>query len=160
MGRRGPPPKPTKLRVLEGNRGKRPLNKREPQPPALRDLTSAKPPKFLTGVISRTVWNTELPLLIDLGIVASTDLNMFAAYCESVESYQTAHMRLSKQGVTMIGSRGTVIRHPDVKNRREAKAEMLRLAMEFGLTPAARSRIKTIERDAVDPFEDFLDGKR
>jgi hypothetical protein len=32
MGRRGPPPQPTKLRLLSGNPGKRPLPRAEPQP--------------------------------------------------------------------------------------------------------------------------------
>ena len=33
MGRRGPPPKPTRIRLLQGNPSKRPINKREPKPP-------------------------------------------------------------------------------------------------------------------------------
>ncbi len=36
MGQRGPAPKPTALRILEGNPGKRPLNASEPRPRAGR----------------------------------------------------------------------------------------------------------------------------
>lgn len=32
MGLRGPAPKPTALRIIEGNLGHRPLNQREPKP--------------------------------------------------------------------------------------------------------------------------------
>jgi len=35
---RGPPPKPTYLRILEGNPSKRPLNRNEPQPPPVETL--------------------------------------------------------------------------------------------------------------------------
>jgi phage terminase small subunit len=31
----GPKPKPTELKIIEGNPGKRPLNKNEPRPPRL-----------------------------------------------------------------------------------------------------------------------------
>jgi hypothetical protein len=34
MGRRGPRPEPSSLKLLKGNPGKRPLNEREPKPPA------------------------------------------------------------------------------------------------------------------------------
>ena len=43
---RGPPPKPTYLRILEGNPSKRPLNRNEPQPPPVETLD---PPDYLGG---------------------------------------------------------------------------------------------------------------
>ena len=49
MAMRGRKPKPTALKVLEGNPGKRPLNKKEPQPekkaPAARHGWSRKAKK-------------------------------------------------------------------------------------------------------------------
>ena len=44
MGRRGPPSTPTRLRVLTGNPGKRPINAREPQP-----IGPPQKPDFITG---------------------------------------------------------------------------------------------------------------
>ena len=53
------PPKPTQLKVVEGNRGKRALNSREPDPAYLNDLT---PPAWLDPK-SAEVWAEIAPKL-------------------------------------------------------------------------------------------------
>jgi hypothetical protein len=54
MGRRGPPPQPTKLRLLSGDPGKRPLPRAEPQPIGL-----PQKPDFVTGSASEA-WDQVL----------------------------------------------------------------------------------------------------
>ena len=45
MGRRGPAPKPTAIKILEGNPGKQKLNHNEPKPPTI--IAIPKPPSRL-----------------------------------------------------------------------------------------------------------------
>jgi phage terminase small subunit len=71
----GRKPKPSALRLLEGNRGKRPVNDKEPTPQIGCDK-----PSFLTGRPSE-VWDELAPRLTRLGVLTETDGPMFAALC-------------------------------------------------------------------------------
>jgi P27 family predicted phage terminase small subunit len=154
---RGRRPKPTKLKALEGNRGKRPLNENEPQPPAVT-ITNAKPPAFLDAT-ARIEWNRQVPQLIHLGILTSLDLSMFAAYCESFSTYIDALARIKKLGKVVIGSRGTLTKNPYLRIAREAKQDMLRFAQEYGITPGSRTRLHVEKEEAEDAFDKFLNGQ-
>ena len=59
MGRRGPPPKPTHIRLLEGNPSKRPINRREPQP----EKGAPPCPRWLTAE-ARVAWKRITALLL------------------------------------------------------------------------------------------------
>ena len=79
MGKRGPAPKPTELKRLQGNPGKRPLNKREPKPAIGQRTPNA--PEWLTAEAkgsrtrnARSLWAKKL--LTDLDVMA------FGAFCE------------------------------------------------------------------------------
>jgi len=112
-------------------------------------------------MISRRIWNQEVTPLIGLGILTQIDLTQFAAYCESAETYIEAHQKVRKMGMMIVQKRGktsVMTRNPYIKIRRDAKAEMLRYAQEFGLTPSARSRISITEGGKKDDFESFLSG--
>ena len=78
MGRRGPPPKPTKLKLLAGNPGKRPLNRREPQP----RKTTPRCPAWL-GKEARAVWKRMVPELRRMGVLTVIDGEALAAFCQT-----------------------------------------------------------------------------
>ena len=56
MGRRGPPPKPGIIKLIEGNPGKRKINRREPQPAN----DAPRCPAWLTPE-AKTVWRRVVP---------------------------------------------------------------------------------------------------
>ena len=58
MGKRGPRPQPTQLKILRGNPGNRPINKSEPQP----EHDGVVMPLHL-GDVAASKWNQVLPLL-------------------------------------------------------------------------------------------------
>src|ERR1051325_3456696 len=83
MGKRGPAPTPTALKLLRGNPGRRPLNVDEPQPPPVEAGSPlAKCPKWLTGD-ARTLWNRVAPGAIRSGLLTEVDLPAFEALCQS-----------------------------------------------------------------------------
>src|SRR4051812_21548502 len=77
MGERGPAPKPTALRVLEGNRAKRPL-RREPKP----RLGAPECPKELQGE-ARAEWQRIVPDLDQIGLLARADRAVLMSYCQT-----------------------------------------------------------------------------
>src|SRR5437879_3919457 len=68
MGLRGPAPKPTSLVVLEGNRGRRPINDREPKPRAVRP----KCPAYLDEA-GQKEWKRLIPILTRMRILTEAD---------------------------------------------------------------------------------------
>src|SRR6516164_1996898 len=74
---RGPPLKPTYLRILEGNPSKRPLNRNEPQPPPVETLD---PPDYLGGHAA-TEWCRIVPGLSAIRLLTIADIPALAAYC-------------------------------------------------------------------------------
>jgi len=82
MGRRGPPPKPTALKLFAGTFRKDRAPKREPKPAQTKGFP--KPPSFL-GQIAKQEWRRVVPELHKLGILTKVDRAALAAYCESYE---------------------------------------------------------------------------
>jgi P27 family predicted phage terminase small subunit len=142
----GPPPTPTYLKLLRGNPGKRPINKREPQPEIA--VAAPEPPPFLSEY-AREEWRRVAPEAHRLKLLSNLDRACFAAYAESYARWRTAEEALAlmaandpvMQGLLVKGKRGTVIENPLVYIARQAARDMVRYASEFGFTPAARSRI-------------------
>lgn len=68
MAKRGRKPKPTALKKLEGNPGKRPLNELEPMP----RVSMLRCPNWLEPEAKKE-WRRLAPVLIDAGILTGAD---------------------------------------------------------------------------------------
>ena len=93
MGRRGPPPLPTKLHLVHGNPGKRPLNKREPQPKRIRP----RRPRWLTGEGHRH-WRELVRLLESMGVLTEADGRALARYCRLLTRWVSASGFIDEHG--------------------------------------------------------------
>lgn len=145
MGRRGPPPKPTKLKIAAGNPGKRPLNKHEPQPVG----RAPRMPSWLSKR-AKTEWRRIVPELTTLGLLSRIDLAALAAYCQSYAELEEATRTLDKEGrvcaLPILDKQGVKIgeklkSHPAVQQQRDAARLVKQFISEFGLTPASRTRV-------------------
>jgi P27 family predicted phage terminase small subunit len=141
---RGPRPVPTHLRVLRGNPGHRPIRD-EPRPLVPDDCP--EPPDFVTGYGADEWWRIASELH-RLGLLTLIDIGPLAAYCVAYGRWKTAEEALAKiasndpQTSGLLLKRDNVVmQNPLVSVARKAAGDMLRAASEFGLTPAARSRI-------------------
>ena len=70
--------KPTQLKVIEGNRGKRELPKDEPKP----QPTAPPTPKDIDTAAKKT-WNRLAPIAERLGLLTEVDGDSFAALCQA-----------------------------------------------------------------------------
>lgn len=70
-------PKPTALKLLNGNPGKRKLNTGEPKPPE----GSVKVPEMLSKS-ARRVWDEIAPVCIAMGTLTTADVWAFKTLCE------------------------------------------------------------------------------
>jgi P27 family predicted phage terminase small subunit len=146
MGARGPRPRPTALRVLDGNKGRRPLPQHEPAPPPGKPAC----PDFLNDY-ARAEWNRVADTLYSLGTLSQIDQTMLAAYCTAYARWRQAEEDLERMAQTdatthaavIRTKQGNLIQNPMVGIANTARREMQRLAAEFGLSPSARTQIES-----------------
>ena len=149
MGRPGPAPTPTHLKLVRGVRKDR-INAAEP-----KAKRKAPPmPKWLSAD-GKKVWRRTVKQLSDMGVLYECDGDSLAAYCEAVVRHQQACELVAQTGILIKGRRDGVVKNPAVQVARDAEATIKSFAQEFGLTPSARTRIK-VEGDGGDDFDDFL----
>jgi P27 family predicted phage terminase small subunit len=163
MGERGPPPKPTALKLAGGNPGGRPLNADEPVPPA----GEPDPPTWL-GERGREIWDQLVPRMAKIGLARSIDGAALARYCVLLVQFSDAALFVEQNGLTYAfplqqpdsgdGKKGKrrsrpavsgFRAFPQVKLMNDLNNALVKLEREFGLTPSARTRIRvTAEKDA------------
>lgn len=156
----GPRPKPTALKVLTGNPGKRALNEDEP---TFERLTDIEPPLFL-GEIASAEWQRLCSELIGKGVLTEVDTGVLAAYCASYQTFVEANTALAKfaandpvtRGLLTKTKNGNAVQNPLVGTRNKAALDMVRYASELGITPSSRARISVAGGGASDnPFSAF-----
>jgi P27 family predicted phage terminase small subunit len=132
VGRSGPPPKPTNLRILHGESPYR-INRYEPQPRDVRPV----PPPDMSGA-ERTEWDRVVAELAAMGLAYAADRDVIRGYVTAVVMHAEAARLVATAGLLIRGRDQALVRNPAVPMLRDAASSMIRFARELGLTPAAR----------------------
>ena len=144
MGARGPKPRPTHLKVIEGERESR-INREEPIPTEGKVI---KPEGMSEGAAA--VWDELADDLIDKGCLKPWDVYLFEAFCESVSTYRENRDLLRANGYTERGAAGGVIKSPYHQIMRDCVQTMAQIGSRFGFTPGDRANL-TIKADDNGP---------
>ena len=157
-------PLPTAIKRLRGNPGHRKLNAQELK---LEAMEPNMPP-FLSEVAQRE-WNAIVPLLLRLGVLTELDGKALAAYCFSYARWRDAEQLVVSLGGPVIrepirDKEGNKVgerlkRNPAIAISSDALKNMKSYLVEFGLTPATRSRLKIEQPKEEDPFDAYLARK-
>lgn len=151
---RGRKPKPTRMKQLAGNPGRRKLNTSEPKPSISADIGSAA-----IGESCRTFRDRYLPMLQNLKVLTDADLAAFELMSVHYAIAWRAAEIVQKKGLT-IKVQGVLHKHPLLQVFRDNSAAFRAYAAEFGMTPSARSRIKVEEAEQLSLAEIlFSDAK-
>lgn len=145
MGKRGPAPKPTQLRVLHGDRKDR-INTDEPQPSA----GEIAPPDWL-GDVALEVWDAYAPDLETKRVLTAWDVEAFAAWCDAVARRRDAARHVDEEGAVVempvfnkngeeTGTRRG--KNPWLLALDAADAQVRTYGARFGLTPSDRASLK------------------
>lgn len=137
MGARGPAPKPTALKVAQGNPGKRALNANEPKP----DATMPQCPRWLNKA-ARGEWQRVARRLHNAGVLTYVDRGVLAVYCQAYGRLVEAETELRLRGDVIETTNGNLVQSPYLQIANRAMDQMVRAAKELGMTPASRSSIK------------------
>jgi len=149
-----PRPKPTALKILEGNPGRRPLPKKEPKPA----LALMPCPQYLKAdSIAYEEWNRIVPELYNLGLLTKIDRAALELYCSQYSIYRQSFETLNSEGLITTNIRNGDKAHPSAQTAREAAKIIKAIAVEFGLTPSSRARISVPSEAVDDEFEKMID---
>lgn len=140
MGKRGPAPAPTALKVARGNPGKRPLNQDEPEfaPP-----TAVQPPGNLKGA-GLVEWEAQVVRLVNAGVLTAADMSGFLTYCRLLTEEQTVEKQVALDArVSDLHLRNYLLK---------VRAQANQYRVQYGLTPSSRSGVKA--KKPVDPADE------
>ena len=151
---RGRKPKPTVLKLLEGNPGKRPLNEHEP--PAPEGMPDC--PDYLDDT-ARAEWDRTAQVLMEMGLLSRADRTALAAYCTAYSRWVKAEEQVRKYGaIVKSPEKGFPMKSPYLTVADQALETMRKLMVAFGLTPSSRSRIRVPGGREQDELDRFLEA--
>jgi len=199
MPRKGPAPKPTHVRLVSGNAGKRPINAAEALPDVSADVPP--PPPYLTPEAA-DVWVKTAKDLYDCGLLSKIDTPALAIYCNTFARWLWAEAKLAeppemvytmtskakdltredylKEGWTdaaliengfmlepvlndphvMVTKSGYLQSSPYLGISNKCFDQLKAMLIEFGMTPAARSRVTATPPKDQDGMDEFLQAKK
>jgi len=154
MGLRGPAPKPTALRILEGNPSRRPLPKREPRP----ERGAPRCPAWLDST-GRAEWRRVVPLLDRLGLLTKIDRTALAMYCDAYSQFLAASNTIKQHGFSYRLESGYIQQRPEVSIYHKLHTIIKGWCREFGLTVSARGQLMVEQDDTGDDLDAILGRK-
>jgi P27 family predicted phage terminase small subunit len=149
---RGRRPQPSTLRILHGS--KKPFNSQEPSSPLLKRMPPA--PQFLDDEGKRA-WSAEGRRLIKAGLLTALDLTMFGTWCIWYSKRDLASRAVNQSGVVVRANGvGNPYISPYMSVISMCSKAMHQIEVEFGLSPASRSKVKSLNPNQGSLFDDFL----
>lgn len=146
---RGRKPKPSYLRVLDGNAGHRPLNKEEPLPKG----NLLEPPASLSDR-QKEIWRRTLALAPP-ALLKDLDESVYKIWVVAYDYHDEANRMVGTHGVFMKTKTGTPIQSPWIAVVNRQALIMMKAAAEMGFTPSARSRVKVDPTKEANKFSEL-----
>lgn len=166
---RGRKNKPTKIKELHGTDRPDRRNTAEPKP-----KTQIPPCPRELGGVARKEWRRISKILAQLGLISTLDRATLTAYCSAWETFMEAEMKIRESGkVVMIGAKKIIKKNGDVETvggypqqnpwlpiRNKAIEQIRAFCAEFGMSPAARVRVRAEGMAEDDELAQWLKSKR
>ena len=152
---RGRRPVPSVVSIARGSR--RPLNAAEPSSPLLKRMPPA--PGFLDDEGKR-VWSTEGRRFIKAGLLTALDLTMFGTWCFWYSKRDVAGRAVNQSGVVVKANGvGNPYISPYMSVISMCSKAMHQIEIEFGLSPASRTKVKSLNPAQRSLFDALLDDE-
>jgi P27 family predicted phage terminase small subunit len=153
----GRPRKPTALKLVTGNPGRRKLNKNEPMPK--RAVPSC--PSHVDDV-AKVAWGRLSVLLDGMGVLTVADTYAFERLCQCYAELLTYKALIDKDGATYtttsVAGGYAIKANPAVAMHADADRRFHSYLQAFGLTPSSRSKVNAVPTadEKEDPLAEFF----
>jgi P27 family predicted phage terminase small subunit len=94
------------------------------------------------NTIAKAEWRRVMHELANVGLLTVVDRAALAAYCQAWAEWVQAEQELERNGRVLTTDKGYAYPSPWVAIRNNALDAMRKFAVEFGMTPSSRSRVK------------------
>lgn len=145
----GRKPKPTWLKEVAGNPGKRALPKNEPK----LSVKIPRPPAGMSEEAKRH-WKVVAKQLADAGVMTEIDRDALVLYCECWSRWWDALQDIRKNGPVSTTHNGYRVPSPYIAIANKAAEQMRHMLAEFGMTPSSRTRVTSTKKSKGE-FDDF-----
>jgi len=161
---RGRKATPTKLKVLLGNPGRRPIRTDEPEPKP-GPLTM---PKWLEEFpVAVEEWEKEADVLAGMGVLTKADLNVLAMRCYLASQIQEMAHDIKKEGrvsyTIKMDSLGNEVAdakpNPKTIQIKNAITEYRQLGSLLGLDPSGRTHLSIEAGEKKNKFDGLIGAK-
>lgn len=148
----GRKPKPTHLKLLEGEKNKDRINRNEPKPTPI----APKCPKHL-GKEAKKQWKLLAPELERIGLLTKIDGATFAAACQAYDRWIQAEKEIRESGLLIETPNKSLQIHPALSIANRAMDQLRKFCSELGMTPTSRARISIKPESDEDGWAGILD---
>jgi P27 family predicted phage terminase small subunit len=125
----------------------------ELQVPALERLPQC--PRRLKGE-ARKLWKTIGERLIAEGILAALDLDVLEDLCMVQARLREAEANVERFGSVLVNTAGSMYQSPWVSIMNKTRQQLASLRAQFGMTPAARCKVKPAAQPVEEPDPDGI----
>lgn len=157
MGARGPGKKPDAAK-------KRDKTFRADRDGGLQLPANIPPVPDWLGAEGREEWERRAPQLERAGLLSEVDQVTFGIYCQAYEQLVRSLKLINDEedgGYTTKTEKNNIIQHPAVSIMHKARADLIKLGREFGMTPSARSGLNIgSNEDDDDPLSDMQNERK
>jgi P27 family predicted phage terminase small subunit len=148
---KGRKPKHPKIKLLEGNPGKRPITSVMDKEPKKK----IKKPEFFDKYASR-IWDELAPQLITDGRLTPLTKAGFEILCVLKGRTIKIEEELQRQDFLKQGYRKDSVKNPLLTIYKNTVDQFFKFAAEYGLTPQSRQRLVLEPSEPDDPFLRFI----
>lgn len=150
----GKRPLPTAIKELQGTLQPCRANKNEPQP----TITAPMAPEWMPDAI-KAVYNELALHFADLRIMSTADGKALELLADAYHEWKTARAFIYANGETYETetATGRIIRvYPQVNIAADAYKRLRAMLIEFGATPAARSKVEVIKTPHKTSLDELI----
>lgn len=144
--------KPTSLKLIEGNPGKRPLPENEPRPAV---IYKPRAPANMSKT-EQAKWRQMVRRLSTMRVLTEPDLDALEIYVRNWVAMHEALADISKRGKMLQTPTGGVMWNPSWTQYKHSEKVCRSIQAEFGMTPASRPNVQAdAGSDGKSSWDDF-----